>query len=65
MGALNGGPKRVRGHLQLLLAGGGKGGASLGGLAARCLERSRSLRGEGSVDGGVRDGQASASMGVS
>ena len=65
MGALDGGLKGVRGHLLLLLADGGEGGAGLGSLAVRRLERGRRLRGEGSADGGVRDGQASASMGVS
>jgi hypothetical protein len=55
MGSLDGGPKGVCGHLLLLLAGGGEGGAGLGGLAVRQIERGRRLRGEGSADGGVRD----------
>ena len=49
----------------LLLADGGEGGAGLGGLTVRRLERGRRLRGEASVDGGVRDGQAGISVGVS
>ena len=67
MGALDGGLKGVRGHLLLLLADGGEGGAGLGGLTVRRLERGRRLRGEASVDGGVRDGppQAGILMGVS
>ena len=63
--SLDGGPKGVCGHLLLLLAGGGERGAGLGDLAVRRLERGRRLCGEASADGGVGDGKASASMGVS